>query len=105
MGKTITIEGFGLLFDNMLDSMKIEQLSERMSNLDGILMSIVTTISIIIFVLSLKQLVDLNAKVRALEKQITEIFKSGQKNLMDNKFQNWFIRIERNSPSFSDNQP
>ena len=100
------MEGFGSLFDNMLDRMKIEQSSERISNLDGIyVMSIVTTISIIIFVLSLKKLVDLNAKIQALEKQITEIFKSGQKNLMESQFQNWIIRIERNSPSFLDNQP
>ena len=100
------MEGFGSLFDNMLDRMKIEQSSERISNLDGIyVMSIVTTISIIIFVLSLKKLVDLNAKIQALEKQITEIFKSGQKNLMESQFQNWIIRIEINSPSFSDNQP
>ena len=47
----------------------MEWLNERISNLDGIyVMSIVTTINFIIFVLSLKMVVNLSAKIQALEK-------------------------------------
>ena len=63
------MDGFGSLYDKMLDSLKMEQLNERISNLDGIyVMSIVNIISFIIFVLSLKKLVNLSAKIQALEK-------------------------------------
>ena len=63
------MEGFGSLYNNMLDSSEMEWLNERISNLDGIyVMSIVNIISIIIFVLSLKMLINLSAKIQALEK-------------------------------------
>ena len=69
MGNTITMEGFEPLCDIILDSLKIEQLNERITNLDDIyVMSIVNIISIIIFVLSPKKLTNLSAKIQVLEK-------------------------------------
>ena len=64
--KTIAMGGFGSLYDNMLDSLKMKWLNERISNLDGIyVMSIVSIISFIIFDLSLKKLVNVSANIQA----------------------------------------
>ena len=59
--------GFGSLYDNMLDSLKMKWLNERISNLDGIQVMSAVNINII-FVLSLKKLVNLSAKIQSLEK-------------------------------------
>ena len=53
----------------MLNSLKMKQLNERIMNWDGIyIMSIVNIISFIIFILLPKKLVNLSAKIQALEK-------------------------------------
>ena len=62
------MNGCGSLYDNVLDSLKMEQLNERIYNLGGVYVMSVVIISFIIFVLSLKQLVNLSAKIQALEK-------------------------------------
>ena len=50
------MEGFGSLYDNMLDSLKMEQINEKISNIHGIyVISVVNIISFIIFILSLKK--------------------------------------------------
>lgn len=60
---------FGFLYDNTLDSLKLEWLNETITNLDGVyIRSLVNIISIIIFVLSLKKLGSLSAKMQAFEK-------------------------------------
>ena len=48
------MEEFGSLYDNMLGSLKMERLNEGITNLGGTyVMSIVSMVSIITFVLSL----------------------------------------------------
>ena len=69
MGNTTTLKVSVSLYDNSLDSMKTGWLNERTSNLDEIYaVSIVNIISIIIFVVSTKKLVNLSAKIQALGK-------------------------------------
>ena len=51
MGKTIIIEYFGSLYNDMLDWLKMEQLNERISNLDGIYVMLVVNIIRIIMLL------------------------------------------------------
>ena len=83
------MEGFGSRYDNMLDSLKMEQLNERTSSLDGIYaMSNVNIVSILIFVLSLKMLTNLSAKIQTdlrknVVKQSTDRLKPRHKNLME----------------------
>ena len=83
--------GFGSLYDDIPDSLKMDQLNEKTAHLNGIyVMSILNLISFIIFVLSLKKLINLSVRYRPqkdLVKQITEIFKSSHKNLMEGQFQ------------------
>ena len=53
----------------MLGILKIEQLNERISNLDEIqVMSIVNIVRIFSFVLSLKILINISTKIQVLEK-------------------------------------
>ena len=95
MGNTITFEGFGSLYDDILDGLKIEWLNERITNLDKIYVtSIVNIISFIIFVLSLKKLVNLSAKIQSLEKpnKIDHRDIQNQRNLMEHQFQCCIIR-------------
>ena len=71
-------------------------------------MSIVNIIGFIIFCLITKILVHLSAAIQALErpnKTYHKIFKTTQRNLMENRFQCSIIKIERNSVRFSNNQP
>lgn len=69
MGKAIIMEGFGSLYDNILDCLKLELLNERISNLHGInVRSIASIISFMIFLLPLKMLINLSAIMQALEK-------------------------------------
>ena len=60
MGKAIIMERFGSLYGNMLDSLKMEWLNEKIIEMG--FMSMVNINSIIISVLSLKKLVNLSAK-------------------------------------------
>ena len=47
MGKTIVMAGFGSLYDDTSDSLKMERLNEKTANLDGIyVMSILNFISL-----------------------------------------------------------
>ena len=105
MGNTITIKVFGSLY-YILDSLKMERFNNRLSNLEG--MSIANIISFVIFVLSLKKLVNLSAKIQALKNlnktNLTDTFKSREGNLIKNQFQHYIIRIEAH-PKFSNNQP
>ena len=57
--------GFGSLYDDIPDSLKMDQLNEKTAHLNGIyVMSILNLISFIIFVLSLKKLINLSVRYR-----------------------------------------
>ena len=68
MRKTLQWRDLGLSMITCLESLKMEWLNERVSNLDEIYeMSIINIISFDIFVLSLNTLINLSAKIQALE--------------------------------------
>ena len=58
------------LCDYTMDGLKIEQLNEGIIDLDGVRVMPIININLIIPVLSLKKLIDINAKIQVLEKLI-----------------------------------
>ena len=62
MANTITMERVRLLYDNTLDSFKMDHLNEKIANLDGNSVMAIIHISFIT-----KKFANLSAKIQALE--------------------------------------
>ena len=103
------------MYDKRLNGLKMEGLNERISNLDGIYTSpVVNIISFIIFVLSLKKLNNLSAKIQVLHTGLkiqknlinrSQRYSNPDRNLIESQCQHCIVRIERNNLRLSDEQP
>ena len=104
----ITMEGVMSLCDYTMDGLKMEQLNEGIIDLDGVHVMSIININLIILVLALKKFVDINAKIQVLEKLIKMNHRDIQiqtEEFKENQSQHYIIRLERNSPRFSNNHP
>ena len=77
MGKTVTVEGFGSLYNNMLDSLELELLNERITNLDWIYVMSNVNYQHYHFDCVTKNIDNLSAKVWVLE----ELNKTDQRDI------------------------